>query len=439
MKIKLITIAFCLFSVLAFGQDRYTDILRSSYMGVLRNLNNPNIAPGAVIASPSQQSPNYFYHWVRDAGLTMMELIELYQLPLKPERKQVIEQHIKNWIQFEVRNQNIALARSNLGEPIFTVAGDIYPFPWGRPQNDGPAIRALAMINYANALIKEGRLAEVNKLYRAELPTTSPIKRDLEFVSHHWQDQSFDLWEEVKGQHFFTQMAQRAALIRGADLAVKLNDPRAADFYMLNARALEKSLQKHQSEARGVIVPTINQTDGWQHKKSEIDISVLLGVIYFSMNDGFFDVKDPWVIATANMIENTFAALYKVNQYIDLAPAIGRYPEDVYNGNGFGEGNPWFLATNAFAEYYCLLSKRTYEARESKQLRDRGLSFMSRTIFHSEAGGRMPEQFNRDHGYTQGARDLTWSYTSYVRAYRSCEVSDSFMALEQVDFTQIRE
>ncbi|MEY4616066.1 MAG: hypothetical protein RJB66_1026 [Pseudomonadota bacterium] len=433
MKTLLISIGLSLFSLFAFGQDRYTETLRSSYTGILKNLNHPNITPGAVIASPSQQNPNYFYHWVRDAGLTMMELVELYKLPLRPERKQIFEHHIKNWISFEMRNQHTAIARSNLGEPIFTVGGDIYPFPWGRPQSDGPAIRALAMINYAEALISEGRLSEVNKLYRAELPTTSPIKRDLEYISHHWQEQSFDLWEEVKGLHFFTRMAQRSALIRGAQLAEKLKDPKAAHFYIINARELEKHLLKHRSEARGYIVPTIHQTDGWQHKKSEIDISVLLGVIYFSLNDGFFDLNDPWVLATAKTIESTFASLYKINQYIDLAPAIGRYPEDVYTGSGFGEGNPWFLATNAFAEYYCQLSKTNTEVRESKQLRDRGLSFMTRTIFHSDAGGRMPEQFNRDHGFTQGAKDLTWSYTSYVRAYRRCDSNSGFMAAEQID------
>lgn len=432
MKSYILIATVCLLSSFSFGQDRYTETLRSSYKGILSNLNHPHINPGAVIASPSQHNPNYFYHWVRDAGLTMMEIVELYKLPLQPERKAVLERHIKNWIDFEYRNQNTALLRSNLGEPIFTVHGDIYPHPWGRPQGDGPAIRSLAMIDYAFEIIKQGRLAEVSKLYRPELPTSAPIKRDLEYVAHQWQEQTFDLWEEVKGHHFFTRMAQRAALIRGSQLARQLNDPKAADFYFRIAKEIEKALLAHRSDARGYIVPTINQTDGWQHKSSQIDISVLLGTIYFSLDDGFMGPDDPWVLATARKIESTFASLYKINQYIKLAPAIGRYPEDVYTGNGFGEGNPWFLATHAFAEYYCLLAKSTFEPNEATRLRAKGISFMERTIYHLDPGNRMPEQFNRNNGYTQGAKDLTWSYTSYVRAYQKCSTDARAMDLEEL-------
>jgi glucoamylase len=197
-----------------------------------------------------------------------MELVKLYQLPLKPERKAYLEKRIQNWIEFEIKNQITAISRSNLGEPIFTVTGDIYPHPWGRPQNDGPAIRALAMADYALSLLAAGRTEEANRLYRPELPPQTPIKRDLEYVAHRWHEQSYDLWEEVQGHHFFTRMAQRAAMLKGAELALKMDDPRAAAFYTEQARGLERALLAHRSEARGYIVPTLNQTDGWRHKNA---------------------------------------------------------------------------------------------------------------------------------------------------------------------------
>jgi glucoamylase len=436
MKTTILILLLGLFSVTSFGQDRYTEMLRSSYTGVFTNLNNPEVASGVVIASPSRQNPNYFYHWVRDAGLTMMELVQLYQLPLKPERRTYLEQRISRWIEFEVRNQNTALSRSNLGEPIFTVTGDIYPHPWGRPQSDGPAIRALAMIDFAFALIDQGRSAEVFRLYRSEFPAQTPIKRDLEYVAHQWQEQAYDLWEEVRGNHFFTRMAQRAALIRGSQLAYKMNDPQAGAFYFQKALDIERALLAHKSDARGHIVPTLAQTDGWRHKTSEIDISVLLASIYFSLGDGFFDVEDPWVLATARKIEETFAQLYNINRDGVMSPAIGRYPEDVYTGNGFGEGNPWFLATNAFGEYYCRLSKRTANAAESTNYLKKAVSFLDRTIYHSDPGGHMPEQFNRNNGFTQGAKDLTWSYTSYIRAYRSCANDVTLLDHKELDTAQ---
>lgn len=401
------------------------------------NLSEPGIMPGVVIASPSQQDPNYYYHWVRDAGLTMMELIQLYQLPLRADRKAYLEQRIQRWIDFEIHNQNTALSRSTLGEPIFTVNGDIYPHPWGRPQSDGPAIRTLAMIDYAFALINQGRAAEVNKLYRSDLPAQTPIKRDLEYVAHQWQEQAYDLWEEVKGHHFFTRLAQRSALVRGSQLAQALGDPQAAAFYLERAKDVEKAILAHRSDARGFIVPTINQTDGWRHKTSEVDVSTLLAAIYFDLNDGFFGVDDPWIRATARKIEETFTQLYSINRNGALGPAIGRYPEDVYTGSGFGEGNPWFLATNAFAEYYCRLADQTQQSSESTLLKKKAISFLDRTIYHSDPGGRMPEQFNRNSGYTQGARDLTWSYTSYIRAYRSCATDEALLDLSELDKARI--
>lgn len=436
MKSVFFTLVFCVVGTFANGQDKYTDELRSSYKGIFYNLADPNISPGAVIASPSRHNPNYFYHWVRDAGLTMMEMVELYQLPLLPERKAFIEKHIKNWIEFEIRNQNVALSRSNLGEPIFTVNGEIFPQPWGRPQGDGPAIRALAMTKYALALLREGRIAEVNKLYRPELPSVTPIKRDLEYVAHQWQEQSYDLWEEVKGAHFFTRMAQRASLLLGAQLADRLNDPKAAAFYFDRAKDIERALLAHRNDQLGHIVPTVNQTDGWQHKKSQLDVSVILAALYFSMNDGFMDVDDPWILATARKLETTFAGLYKINQDVKLAPAIGRYPEDVYTGNGFGEGNPWFLATNAFGEFYCRLALKSASSLDSSSLKERAVSFLTRTIYHADPGGRMPEQFNRYNGFTQGARDLTWSYTSYVRSFRYCTTDTHFMDHRELEPTQ---
>jgi glucoamylase len=41
--------------------------------------------------------------------------------------------------------------------------------------------------------------------------------------------------EEISGDHFFTKMVQRKALILGAALANELNDPGAGQFYLVSA------------------------------------------------------------------------------------------------------------------------------------------------------------------------------------------------------------
>lgn len=409
---------------LRITEAKYLEQLKNSVEYILENIQLPELRPGVVIASPSKNAPNYFYHWVRDAGLTMGEIVSLFELVKDPSSKQNLEKIIWNWIEFERQNQETAMASSILGEPIFTVTGEIYPYPWGRPQNDGPAIRALAMIQFTESLLKSNRITEARKLYLNEYPAHSPIKRDLEYVAYKWQEQNFDLWEEVKGQHFFSRMAQRTALIRGAALADKMGDPKAASFYRSKAQEIAFTLNAHKDSSRGIVVPTLDQTDGWKHKVSQMDVSVILASIYFSLDDDFFTPQDPWIKTTADRIENTFKDLYQVNkQHQDLAPAIGRYPEDVYTGTGFGEGNPWFLATHAYAELYCRLALKAKNNEEEQALRKRGYQFLERTLFHADPGGRMPEQFNRYSGYTQGARDLTWSYVSYSRALRSCALN----------------
>ena len=62
----------------------------------------------------------------------------------------------------------------------------------------------------------------IKKLYDGKEPSSSVIKADLDFVSNHWQDPCFDLWEEVNGTHFYTRMQQRTALREGAALAKAL-------------------------------------------------------------------------------------------------------------------------------------------------------------------------------------------------------------------------
>jgi glucoamylase len=424
---RLVVTLFALaISVQAKAENPYKATFRSSFSHIMENLSHSGVPAGAIIASPSQNSPNYFYHWVRDAGLTMMQLVDLYTSPLPNDTKIALEHKIYDWIAFEQKLQRRAGGSSDwqLGEPLFTVSGEIYPNGWGRPQTDGPAIRALAMIKFAFALMDQGRMQEARNLYSAEIPASTPIKKDLEYVAHHWQDQSFDVWEEVRGEHFFTQLAQRAALLKGADLAESFQDQGAGSFYRAQAERIGSALLDHRSTSRNYIIPTLNQTGGWQNRTAELDVSVIIASLYFSTGDGFFTPGDPWVKKTAQKLESTFANIYEISRDGQSVPAIGRYPEDQYDGSGMTSGNPWILATNSFAEYYCRLSPNSVA---------RGKAYLGRTLQHMGPQGAMSEQYNRKTGFLQGARDLTWSYASYLRAYRACHPNDSATSQLQIN------
>jgi glucoamylase len=142
--------------------------------------------------------------------------------------------------------------------------------------------------------------------------------------------------------------------------------------------------------------------------------------------DGSFKAPIAPIYETLKQLGNEFNSLYPINKNRvgkhdeTLGVALGRYPQDIYNGSGFGEGNPWFLATLASAELMCkMVSARAYPQLRNELLLAAKRQF-NRVTFHLDASGRMREQFSRHSGYQLGARDLTWSYASFITAYRAC-------------------
>lgn len=411
---------------------------------MLANISRDDTAKGVVIASPSRENPDYFYHWVRDAGLTMDVVVSLYARA-EGDPKNFYRQRLLEFVDFSLKNQRTPNLSGGVGEPKFLVNGEPYNGAWGRPQNDSPALRALAFIRWARILLHEGECNLVReKLYTGAWD--SVIKADLEFISHHWQDTCFDLWEEIRGHHFFTRIVQRSALLEGADLAQKMGDAGAASWYRQQARLLESEIHKHWNGR--LLLSTLNRDGGIDYKHSNLDASIILGVLHGQHHDGFFKYSDERVLATAHQIEETFQNIYPINQKGHRGLAIGRYPEDRYTGYSNGSGNAWFINTNAMAQYYYELSKelmrldslcvndtnrgflqslgkrmpipRALARRELDTLaewaRKRGDDYLSCTQFHMGEGGSMSEQMNRDTGFMQGAHDLTWSYASLLSA-----------------------
>ncbi len=410
-----------------------------------RNISPAGAVPGTILASPSKENPNYYYYWVRDGALVMQSILGLYE-----EQKSL--ESLTTLMQFVTYSRdNQAKAAHNLGEPRFNVDGTVNTEPWGRPQNDGPALRALVLTRFAQNLLAKGDRAYVEReLYSAKIPADTVIKTDLEYVAHHWREKCIDLWEEIWGQHFFTRAVQLAALKEGAKLANRMNDPGAANFYLVQAKALESELMKHWSESRGHYLATLDSDAGPDHQKpTELDTSVILAALAVEQSTGPLSITDGRILATAEKLEQTFSVLYGVNRDTSVGTAIGRYSEDYYFG-----GNPWVLTTAAFAELHYKLAARLQTARtfvldreqarffsrlkdgvsiragvdladannESLRefiiasLKEKADGFMKRIRLHVNEDGSFSEQYHRDTGFMISAYDLTWSYASFLRA-----------------------
>lgn len=144
--------------------------------GVLNNIgaNGGKVqgaGPGIVVASPSKSDPDCQYHpllldvpiltskdfytWTRDAALTAKCLIDTFIASGDPG----LESEIQNFVSSQAHLQTVSNPSGDLsngeglGEPKFHVDMTEFTGSWGRPQRDGPALRATAMITYANWLI----------------------------------------------------------------------------------------------------------------------------------------------------------------------------------------------------------------------------------------------------------------------------------------------
>lgn len=433
-----------------------------SRRNLLKNISPTGAADGAVIASPSSKKPNYVYHWVRDAALVMDPVLWMYKNAKEPNARSKYLKILKDYVSFARQNQNTP-TQTGLGEPKFHIDGSAFNEPWGRPQNDSPALRAITLIGFAEQLLKEGKKKWVqNHLYDGRLPSQTVIKKDLEYVAHHWNQSGFDLWEEVNGDHFYTRLVQRRALLEGARLARILNDPKAATFYLEQGKSLEKVIDDHWDSTREIIQP--NFPVNGNYRPSSLDASVVLGSLHaIKSDDLYYSPANSKILSTAQKIQEAFHNLYEVNKNApQLGTAIGRYPEDHYDGNENRYGNPWVLTTLGFAELHYRTAKifKTKRKipihkrsipflnsllnrdernilhqlhRSNGEIRERnpmfkkvtdaliqsGDRYMKRIRHHVGADGSLSEQIDRKSGEMKSASDLTWSYASFVTAIRA--------------------
>ncbi len=219
---------------------------------------------------------------------------------------------------------------------------------------DGAALRALALIPYANFLLNRGFPADLtyvsSHLYNphaVRLPT-AVIKSDLEYIANRWNDQpsGFDLWEETRGTHFFTLKVSRLSLLRGAELADTMGDYGAARYYRQQVEAIGEVLL-HFWDSRGYIRATLeNVTDGYPNspadQRTSLDCAVPLAIIHGTD----VELGSDRVLATIRHFVKSFDGLYEINRYKKTwtsGLAVGRYPEDVYDGDGKSKGNPWYV------------------------------------------------------------------------------------------------
>ncbi|KAM0226948.1 hypothetical protein ACHAPO_011936 [Fusarium lateritium] len=398
------------------------------------------VASGVVIASPDTEDPDYFFTWTRDAALVFKYVIDRFINQYDAGLQKKIQQYIASQAKLQgVSNPSGSLSDgSGLGEAKYEV--DLSPFTggWGRPQRDGPALRATAIITYANWLIDNGYTSTASDI------VWPVVRNDLNYVAQYWNQTGFDLWEEVRGSSFFTTASQYRALIEGAALAKKLG--KSGDTYTTIAPQALCFLQTYWITSGKYVDSNINVNDGRTGKDAN---SILTSIHNFdpalSCDAATFQPCSDKALANHKAVTDSFRS-WNINKGISQGSAVsvGRYIEDVYYN-----GNPWYLATLAAAEqlYDALY---VWKQKGSITVNDVSLSFFKDLVSGISTGtytsdsatfktitdavskyadgyvsivqkyvgdnGALAEQFDKNNGRPLSATDLTWSYAAFLSA-----------------------
>ncbi|KAI7976123.1 hypothetical protein EIK77_008141 [Talaromyces pinophilus] len=384
---------------------------------------------GVVIASPSTSNPDCkhtirlmwgsvsdydldYYTWTRDSALTLKVLIDLFRngnLSLQT----IIEEYVNAQAYLQTVSNPSGDLSSGLGlaEPKFNVDMSAYTGSWGRPQRDGPALRAIALIDFGNWLLDNGYSSYA-------ISNIWPIVRnDLSYVAQYWSQSGY-----------------------GTSLTCQFVD----HTLIFIIRSLGGG-QQHTFWTGSYI--NANTGGGRSGKDAN---TVLLAINTFdpeaTCDDVTFQPCSPRALANHKVYTDSFRSVYSLNSGIaeGVAVSVGRYPEDSYYN-----GNPWFLTTTAAAEQlydaiyqwnkigsititstslaffqdvYSSAAVGTYASGSTaftaiiSAVKTYADGYMSIAQTHAMTNGSLSEQFDKATGSELSARDLTWSYAALLTA-----------------------
>ncbi|BGP38984.1 hypothetical protein JCM10449v2_002922 [Rhodotorula kratochvilovae] len=382
------------------------------------------------------------FTWTRDSALTALGLLSLLptdtsaaptnsSLALGPAFENRTHDFFGEYITANLALQHVSNPSGTfetlegLGEPKFHPNLTAFEDEWGRPQRDGPALRALAVMR-----------------------------------ARFWNHTTYDLWEEVLGSSYFTAVAQYHALSLGAMYFASSPSSHSAVYSAEAHKALCFAQEFGETVDGGGARVRSNINVENDVKRSGLDANSILATLLAPPSPSltcpcasFLPTPcSPASLSTLYHLLSSFTSLYPLNPpqapSAPLAPlAIGRYPEDTYYG-----GNPWFLTTLAAAEalYRALgaweqegavsvgdVDGQFWDALAGRKVRrgrwTRGAAdgeferplgrvweladgLLDVVHHYIPAGGSMAEQLDKVTGAPTSARDLTWSYVAYLTA-----------------------
>lgn len=359
---------------------------------------------GSVLASTIPASydpdPDYFFHWFRDSA-AVMDALALVRDAV-PGARQLFEDFVDfslalsgqdgrqmpadwraatapDFARFLRHDIDHAHGDAIAAETRVNPDGTLDITDWPRPQHDGPALRALALLHWG-----PGREAEI-----------SLLKQDLAFILKYARVPCFDIWEEEIGLHYYTLSVSEAALTAGGAW-FRSPDRQLSAACLEEADRLKALRRTFWSQDKGHVRSRILPQG---RSAKELDISVILAANHARQN------CDPRLIATLNLLADLFRNSYAINGEHSAGPAMGRYAGDRYYSGG-----AYYFSTLGAAEF-------CYRAGD----RARGDAFLETVRRFTPDNGWMSEQFDQTTGAPTSAKDLAWSHAALLSCIHARE------------------
>lgn len=411
---------YCTYALTLNKPNYYSPYLKPSSQPFQQNeidtffqyfLNNIDInLTGAVAAAPDLNTPggSYFYHWARDGALTINTL---FTYTNRTFSKKYADDYLK-WIQLiqSKKDPNNIDIRT---EPKYEIpSGNAYTGGWCRPQNDGPGLQAITLINTASD-------------YLISWPT---IKYNLDYIVSGYNSDTCDLWEEIVSPDFFwNRVTMFKSLLLGSRLANKLGFTNDAVTWNNTANVIKSNI--YSTHWNGYYF--------YESNNRPVD-----GAVIVALNDGYDELTnflDPLsyeIASTVYYYNQVFSSEYPINNNDKTFYGIlyGRYPGDIYAG-----GNPWILTTAALSSLMYRISNKllqgykfsdstiklwkqalnieTIPSNQSEFFKAQGDGILLRIKkYIQNYSFHMYEQIDKNTGKQISAYDLTWSYAEVLNA-----------------------
>jgi glucoamylase len=386
---------------------------------------------GAIVASPVLASydpdPDYFFHWYRDSAVIidalrllhrdgsvgatarehLVDFVHFSRALLQIDGRALVNNRTwraavaPDFTQFLRTDADLGAAHGEAiaGETRVNPDGTLDISSWPRPQHDGLALRALALLRWMSGADPEDEAGRA---------LAALVRFDLDFTLRHWREPSFDIWEEERGQHYYTLRVAAAALMAGAGWVEQLGEGELARHYHAEAQAIHRALDEFWLADAGYYRSRVLSSGAPSTK--ELDIAVILAAIHSAAagDAARHSTQDPRMHATLERLDSLFDAAYDINRGrpSERGPAMGRYAGDVYYSGG-----AYFFSTLGAAEFCFRAAQGAVDAAAWIY---RGDAYLRTVRAYIPSDGAMSEQFDQHTGAQTSARELAWSYAAFI-------------------------